>query len=97
MERRSRRSVAPVALDHAEFLGLFIAEGCLRGGRTVVFTNSEDALRQRFLELTQRLFGINGTVEFQPDKTPNVLVGSTSLVRLLESGEEMIRQRFRSW
>jgi V/A-type H+/Na+-transporting ATPase subunit A len=71
--------------DLAEFLGLFIAEGYLRGGRTVVFTNSEDALRQRFLELTQRLFGIPGTVESQADKTPNVLVGSTSLVRLLES------------
>jgi V/A-type H+-transporting ATPase subunit A len=74
-----------MSADLAEYLGLFIAEGYIRGERTVVFTNSEEALRTRFLELTRSLFGIDGREEHQAAKTPNVLVGSTSLVRLLDA------------
>jgi V/A-type H+/Na+-transporting ATPase subunit A len=70
--------------DFAEFLGLFVAEGYIRGLGTIVFTNSDESLLQRFLYLTQRLFGIEGKVERQRGKTPNVLVHSRSLVYLVD-------------
>jgi len=83
--------------DLAEFLGLFVAEGYIRGRGTVVFTNSEPALRERFLWLSQELFGLKGKVEIQKGKTPNALVLSKSLVDLLDrlgtgrtSGEKRI-------
>ncbi len=68
----------------AEFLGLFVAEGYVRGSRTVVFTNADESLLARFLELASRLFGVRGRIERQPGKTPNVLLGAVSLVRLLD-------------
>ncbi len=71
--------------DLGEFLGLFVAEGYVREGRTLVFTNSEAQLRRRFLELTRRLFGIEGCEEFAPGKTPNVLVHSRLLVDLVDA------------
>ncbi len=67
----------------AEFLGLFVAEGYIRGGRTVVFTNSEPAMLSRFQELSSRLFAMAGRLERQPGRTPNVLVPSTTLVHFL--------------
>ncbi|HKS59951.1 MAG TPA: LAGLIDADG family homing endonuclease, partial [Thermoplasmata archaeon] len=83
--------------EFAEFLGLFVAEGYIRGSGTVVFTNSEERLLERFLSLAEQLFEIRGHVERQPDKTPNVLIHSVSLVRLLDvlgtgraSGEKRI-------
>jgi len=69
--------------DLAEFLGLFVAEGYVRGGRCVVFTNTDETLLRRFLELAEREFGLAGSIERQPSKAPNVLLHSTSLVRLL--------------
>jgi V/A-type H+-transporting ATPase subunit A len=81
----------------AEFLGLFVAEGYVRAKLTVVFTSSEEALLNRFLALTQELFGIEGKLELPKDRTPNVLVHSKSLVDLLDrlgtgrvSGEKRI-------
>ena len=68
----------------AEFLGLFVAGGSIRGTGTVVFTNSEEKLLARFSELTRQLFGLEGTREIPPGRTPNVIVASASLVRLLE-------------
>ena len=68
----------------AEFLGLFVAEGYIRGKGTVVFTNSEQALLNRFLSLTRELFGIEGKLELLKGKTPNVLIHSKSLVDLLD-------------
>ncbi|HXQ79329.1 MAG TPA: LAGLIDADG family homing endonuclease, partial [Thermoplasmata archaeon] len=67
-----------------EFLGLFVSEGYVRGGRTVVFTNSDEALLDRFLTLTKSLFDLEGHVERQAGKTPNILVASTSLVAFLD-------------
>jgi V/A-type H+/Na+-transporting ATPase subunit A len=68
----------------AEFLGLFVAEGCVRGRGTVVFTNPDESLVARFAELTASLFGLSAKVERPPSGTPSVLVASVSLVRLLE-------------
>ncbi len=70
--------------DFGEFLGLFVAEGYVRGPSTVVFTNSDETLLARFLDLAYRLFDVRGRVERQAGKTPNVLLGSVSLVRLLD-------------
>jgi V/A-type H+-transporting ATPase subunit A len=69
----------------AEYLGLFVAEGYVRAARTVVFTNSDEQYLARFKALTQRLFGIEGTEERQAGKTPNILVHSHFLARLLEA------------
>jgi V/A-type H+/Na+-transporting ATPase subunit A len=69
--------------DLAEFLGLFVAEGYVRGAGTIVFTNLDEALLARFEELSRRLFGLSGRVERQLGKTPNVLVHSKSLVDLI--------------
>jgi len=69
----------------AEFLGLYVAEGYVRGKGTVVFTNSDPRLRNKFLELSRLLFGVEGREEFQEGKTPNVLVGSRVLVEFLSS------------
>lgn len=68
----------------AEYLGLFVAEGYIRGKGTVVFTNSEEWLLERFLSLTRELFGIEGKLELQQGRTPSVLVMSKSLVDLLD-------------
>ena len=86
LERRGKAIRIPerMSREFAEFLGLFVSEGYVRGGRTVVFTNSEEALLDRFVALTKFLFGLDGKVERQVGKTPNVLVSSTSLVALLD-------------
>ncbi len=78
------RIPAMMTTEFAEFLGLFVAEGYIRGKRTVVFTNSEDRLLQRFLDLTKELFGIEGRIERQKNKTPNALVHSKSLADLID-------------
>jgi V/A-type H+/Na+-transporting ATPase subunit A len=73
-----------MSADFAEFLGLFVSEGYVRGKNAVVFTNSEEALLERFLSLGDALFGLRGTIERQPQKTPNALLFSKSLVDLLD-------------
>ncbi|MCI4324983.1 MAG: V-type ATP synthase subunit A [Thermoplasmata archaeon] len=70
--------------DLGEWLGLFVSEGYIRGRRTVVFTNSDPALLDRFQALSLTLFGLGGTVERQPDKTPNVLLHSVQLVDVMD-------------
>jgi len=63
----------------AEFLGLFVSEGYVRALRTVVFTNTDEALLSRFAALSQNLFGVKARVERQPGKAPNVLISSKAL------------------
>ena len=86
LQRRGHTIRVPSVMspDFAEFLGFFVAEGYVRGEGTVVFTNSDDALLDRFLTLTRELFGLEGKRELQPGKTPNILVMNVSLVRLLD-------------
>ncbi|MBI4406669.1 V-type ATP synthase subunit A, partial [Candidatus Micrarchaeota archaeon] len=67
-----------------EFLGLFIAEGYIRGNRTVVFTNKDIELRNRFAFLAQSLFGIETKEEKQAGKVENVLIVSIELAKFLE-------------
>jgi len=87
LQRRGKALRVPRTMTEplAEYLGLFVAEGYIRGPSTVVFTNSDPALLTRFLDLTRTLFGIEGRIERQAHKTPNVLVGSRLLVDLLDA------------
>ena len=86
LQRRGKSIRVPpvMSAEFAEFLGLFVAEGYIRGPSAVVFTNSEDRLLQRFLLLTRELFGIEGKIELQQGKTPNAIVFSKSLVDLMD-------------
>ncbi|MDE1824156.1 MAG: V-type ATP synthase subunit A [Candidatus Micrarchaeota archaeon] len=69
----------------AEFIGYFVSEGYIRGENTTVFTNSEETLLDNFIRLGERLFGIKGYKEYQPGKTPNVLIHSSVLVKFMLS------------
>lgn len=79
-----------VRLPHAvteelsEFLGYFVSEGYIRGKNVVVFTNPDESVLARFLELSEKLFGIKGKIERQENKTPNVLLSSRIIVTFLE-------------
>ncbi|MDE1868857.1 MAG: V-type ATP synthase subunit A [Candidatus Micrarchaeota archaeon] len=89
----------PVAMspELAEFLGFFVAEGHIRGGRTLVFTNSDEALLLRFKSLAKEIFGLDGRIEYQKGKTPNVLLGSVVLadfVRSLVGGSSAADKEF---
>ncbi len=86
LQRRGKAIRVPEVMSAplAEFLGLFVAEGYIRGGSTVVFTNSEDTLLTLFRSLGSELFGLAGSVERQAGKTPNVLFHSRLLVALLD-------------
>ncbi|MCI4368286.1 MAG: V-type ATP synthase subunit A [Thermoplasmata archaeon] len=86
LQRRGKQIQVPDRMtpELAEFLGLYASEGCVRGDRTLVFTNADETLRARFLDLTRTIFGIEGKVETPPGKTPNVLVASVSLARLVD-------------
>jgi V/A-type H+/Na+-transporting ATPase subunit A len=85
LQRRGKTLRVPEEMtpDLAEFLGLFVSEGYVRGGRTVVFTNSDGTLRKRFRALAVELFGLPGQEEHPRDRTPNVLLHSTSLVKFM--------------
>jgi len=85
LRRRGKQIFVPDRMSPplAEFLGLFVAEGYVRGPGTVVFTNSDPSMLQRFLLLSYTLFGVTGKIERQLGKTPNVLLMSRQLVDLL--------------
>ncbi len=69
--------------NFAEFIGLFVAKGYIRGRNTIVFTNSDNKLIKRFNFLVKDLFGLKSTLEIQKDRIPNALVNSAILVKLI--------------
>ncbi|MCL5407749.1 MAG: V-type ATP synthase subunit A, partial [Candidatus Thermoplasmatota archaeon] len=85
-DRRSSPVTIPskITKELAEFIGYYVSEGYIRGEETIVFTNSDERLLNRFSELVSLLFGLNSRLELQGDKTPNVLVHSSVLVKLLD-------------
>jgi len=87
LQRRGKTILVPdrMSPELAEYLGLFVAEGYIRGRGTVVFSNNNESLLHRFLELGWTVFGTFGTIERQAGKTPNVLMHSVTLVRLLDA------------
>lgn len=68
-----------------ELLGLFIAEGNLREPNTVVFTNEERRLKEKFSKLITLIFGIKSKKEFQKGKTASILVLNKILVDFFKS------------
>ncbi|MGI0130378.1 MAG: V-type ATP synthase subunit A [Thermoplasmata archaeon] len=86
LKRRGKSILVPETMSPllAEFLGLFAAEGYVRGPGTTVLTNLEESMRTRFLALAKVLFNLEGKLELQPEKTPNVLLQSRQLVEILD-------------
>ncbi len=85
-ERRGAHATLPLmSVELAEFLGLFAAEGYLRGSATVVFTNTDETLLQRFTELGEKLFHVPAKIERQKGKAPNVLATSIVLTAFLRA------------
>ncbi|MGI0141518.1 MAG: V-type ATP synthase subunit A [Candidatus Micrarchaeales archaeon] len=74
-----------VTPELAEFIGYYVSEGYIRAKNTVVFTNSESVLLERFMELAKWIFGVEGKIELQKDKTPNVLLHSKALVDFIKA------------
>jgi V/A-type H+-transporting ATPase subunit A len=85
--RRGNEVSIPIKVtpELAELLGLFIAEGNIRDEGTIVFTNSETELLERFSELCELIFGIRGKIIKQETRTPYVLINSRVLVKFLRS------------
>lgn len=86
-DRRSTPIHIPEKVDNnlAEFLGLYVSEGYVRGNGTVVFTNKDEKLLERFSELAFKIFGLTGVRESQKDKTQNILLHSRVLVEFIEA------------
>lgn len=84
-ESKAMRVPEKMTPELAEFLGLYLSEGYLRGPCTVVFTNSDEALLKRFQNLCKQLFGLETSIERQNGKTPNVLASSAVLTAFLKS------------
>jgi len=75
------RSMTP---DLAEFLGLHMSEGTIKGRGVVEFYNNDPELRSRYLDLLSSLFGLRG--QERHDRTVSaVTVSSRALVLLLEA------------
>ncbi len=85
------RNSSPVSIpefmneDLAEFIGYYLFEGYIRGNGTVVFTNNDEKLLERFTALAHELFSITGIREIQRGKVPNILLHSRVLVQFLDS------------
>ena len=86
-DRHGNETTIPqiMSADLAEFLGYFISEGYIRNDNTVVFTNLDEKLLNRFTDLAYSIFGINGIKDCQKERTPNILLYSRVLVRFLDS------------
>ncbi|MCL5680086.1 MAG: V-type ATP synthase subunit A [Candidatus Marsarchaeota archaeon] len=84
-DRRSNAIKLPRKVDpyFSEFVGYIVSEGYTRGPSTVVFTNTDEEVLNRFVYLAKRVFGINGKIERQSGKAPNVLLFSRVLVEFL--------------
>ena len=85
IEDRAGKMKIPKYIDEnfAEFIGLFVAKGYIRGRNTIVFTNSDNKLIKRFNFLVKYLFGLKSTLEIQKDNLSNILVNSAILVKLI--------------
>jgi V/A-type H+-transporting ATPase subunit A len=86
-ERGSSKVTLPkkVSEELAEFIGYYVSSGYIRGEETVVFTNPDDDLLERYVELTNDLFGLKAKVQNKHHSSPHVLTHSAVLVRFLDS------------
>ncbi len=79
----------------AEFLGLQLSEGTIKGGKVVEFYNNDAALRSRYLSLMKDVFGLLGR-ERHDRSVSAITVNSRALVQLLETWGVPIREKSRS-
>lgn len=85
-ERQSKPITFPSHLtgDLAELLGYLMADGMVKGKRTVVFFNKNKKLRERVKELLNQLFSPKG-VDFWANTVEAVRVSSKPLASFLET------------
>ncbi|MFQ5837417.1 MAG: V-type ATP synthase subunit A [Thermoplasmata archaeon] len=87
--RAERASIAVRVPDRmsprlAEFLGLQLSDGMIKGRNTIEFYNNDNQPRSRYLSLLRELFGIVGRERH--DRTVSAITtNSRALVRLLET------------
>ena len=86
LKAKGKRIVVPDVMSpvFAEFLGLFIAEGCIERERYVKFTNSDKSMLTRFQILAKILFNLDGTIKHRTATVSDVLLCSRQLVKLLD-------------
>jgi V/A-type H+-transporting ATPase subunit A len=77
---RVSKSMTP---ELAEFLGLQLSDGTIKGGKVVEFYNNDAELRARYLLLLRDVFGLEGR-ERQDRTVVAVSVACRALVRMLE-------------
>ena len=88
-----------VTAELAEFIGYYVSEGHTRSDNTIVFTNSEEELLDRFAFLAKEIFGLNGKRDYSKGKTPNILLFSKMLadfINLLSCGKVASEKRIPS-
>jgi intein/homing endonuclease len=71
--------------DLAEWLAMTIAEGYCGDKGTISFTQKDEVVLRRFVELTKGLFGLNASVVHHKDKTPSARVTNVCLKAYLEA------------
>jgi len=96
-ERASRPIRVPRHMDAtlAEFLGLQLSEGTIKGGEVVEFYNNDAGLRTRYNELLRQIFGLVGREHHDPTVS-TVTVSSRALVLLLEAWGVPTKQKSRT-
>src|SRR5439155_2299098 len=92
---RSIRVPGTISPDLAEFLGLQLSEGMIKGGKVVEFYNNDPELRSRYRTLIKRIFGLDGIERHDPTVSA-VSVNSRALVLLLEAWGVPIRAKSRN-
>jgi V/A-type H+-transporting ATPase subunit A len=73
-----------VSPEFAEFIGYYVSEGYIREGETIVFTNSDEKLRNRYTKLAKNLFNVECKIENYKNKTTNVIISSTILAKIIK-------------
>ena len=87
---KSERQSEPITLPRymtkelAEWLGLFIADGHIKGGNAVYLYNTSEQILERFQELTHSLFDVDVTIgQDAPNRTPFARINNITLVKFL--------------
>lgn len=69
--------------DLAEWLGMVVAEGHI--GESIQFTQKDERILNRFVDLTQRLFGIAVHIKRDEGKTPECICHSVVLIDYIKA------------
>jgi V/A-type H+-transporting ATPase subunit A len=96
-ERRSRSIRVPrvISEEVAEFLGLQLSEGMIKGGKVVEFYNNDSELRNRYRKLVKHIFGLEG-VERHDLTVSAISLNSRALALLLHAWGVPLRSKSRT-